>query len=71
MTRRNLANNRAASLKVLKAYVSAIERIKADKNFALKVIGKNFKTTCVFRTKSATVPEQSGHLWCRGISPSD
>ncbi len=44
-TRRNLANNHAASLKVLKAYVSAIERIKTDKNFALKVIGKNFKTT--------------------------
>ena len=44
-TRRNLQNNRAASLKVLKAYVSAIERIKTDKNFALKVISKNFKTT--------------------------
>ena len=44
-TRRYVGNNRATSLKVLKAYVSAIERIKADKNFALKVIAKNFKTT--------------------------
>jgi hypothetical protein len=44
-TRRNLQNNRAASLKVLRAYVSAIQRIKTDKNFALKVISKNFKTT--------------------------
>jgi NitT/TauT family transport system substrate-binding protein len=44
-TRRYLGNNRATSLRVLKAYVSAIERIKADKNFALKVIAKNFKTT--------------------------
>ncbi len=44
-TRRNLANNRAASLKVLKAYIAAIERIKADKNFAMKVISQNFKTT--------------------------
>lgn len=44
-TRRYVENNRATSLKVLKAYVSAIERIKADKTFALKVIAKNFKTT--------------------------
>ena len=43
-TRRNLKNNRVTSLKVLKSYVAAIERIKADKNFALKVIAKNFKT---------------------------
>lgn len=44
-TRRYVEKNRATSLKVLKAYVSAIERIKADKTFALKVIAKNFKTT--------------------------
>lgn len=44
-TRRNLENNRATAVKVLKAYISAIERIKADENFALKVIGKNFKTS--------------------------
>ena len=44
-TRRYLGNNRATSLKVLKAYVGAIERIKADKTFALNVIGKNFKTS--------------------------
>lgn len=44
-TRRYLEKNRATALKLLKAYVAAIERIKADKEFALKVISKNLKTT--------------------------
>lgn len=44
-SRRYVERNRATALKVLKAYVAAIERIKADKNFALKVIAKTFRTT--------------------------
>jgi ABC-type nitrate/sulfonate/bicarbonate transport system substrate-binding protein len=44
-TRRYLEKNRATALKVLKPYVSAIERIKADKPFAMKTISKYMLTT--------------------------
>jgi NitT/TauT family transport system substrate-binding protein len=44
-TRRYLEKNRPTALKVLKAYVSAIERIKADKPFAMKTISKYMLTT--------------------------
>lgn len=44
-TRRYIEKSRATALKVLKAYVSSIERIKADKQFSLKVISKYMRTT--------------------------
>jgi NitT/TauT family transport system substrate-binding protein len=44
-TRTYVGKNRATALKVLKAYVAAIERIRTDKTFASKVIAKNFKTS--------------------------
>jgi NitT/TauT family transport system substrate-binding protein len=44
-TRRYLDKNRGATLKALKAYGSAIERIKADKPFAKKVLSKYMQTT--------------------------
>ena len=44
-TRRYLDKNRANTLKVLKAYIASIERIKADKPFAKKVLSKYMRTT--------------------------
>ena len=44
-TRRYLDKNRSAALKALKAYENAIERIKADKPFAKKVLSKHMQTT--------------------------
>jgi NitT/TauT family transport system substrate-binding protein len=43
-TQTYVGKSRATALKVLRAYVAAIERIRADKGFALKVVAKNFKT---------------------------
>ena len=45
VNRRYIEKNRATALKVLKAYVSSIERIKADKQFSLKVVSKYMRTT--------------------------
>src|SRR6266478_4614643 len=44
-TRRYLDKNRASALKVLKAYVAAIDRIKTDKPYAKKVLSKYMQTT--------------------------
>jgi ABC-type nitrate/sulfonate/bicarbonate transport system substrate-binding protein len=44
-TRRYLAKNRPTALKVMRAYVAAIERIKADKAFTLKLLSKYMNTT--------------------------
>jgi NitT/TauT family transport system substrate-binding protein len=44
-TRRYLDRNRGAALKALRAYGTAIERIKADKPFAKKVLSKHMQTT--------------------------
>jgi NitT/TauT family transport system substrate-binding protein len=44
-TRRYLEGNRATLVKVLRAYVVAIERIKADKAFTMKTISKHMRTT--------------------------
>ncbi len=44
-TRRYLEKNRGSGVKVLKAYASGIERIKADKPFALKTLSKYMLTT--------------------------
>ena len=44
-TRRYLDRNRATTLKVLKAYTAAIERIKSDKPFAKKALAKYMQTT--------------------------
>ena len=44
-TRRYLEKNRPAALKVMRAYVAAIERIKADKAFTLKTLSKYMSTT--------------------------
>ena len=44
-TRRHVARNRDTIMRVLKAYSAAIGRIKADKEFTFKVLGKYFKTT--------------------------
>ncbi len=44
-TRRYLANNRPTALKVMRAYIAAIQRIKADKAFTLKVLSKYMNTT--------------------------
>jgi NitT/TauT family transport system substrate-binding protein len=44
-TRRYLDKNRASTLKVLRAYAAAIDRIKNDKPFAKKVLSKYMQTT--------------------------
>src|SRR5262245_4026028 len=44
-TRRYLEKNRPAALKVMRAYISAIERIKADKAFTVKTLSKYMSTT--------------------------
>jgi ABC-type nitrate/sulfonate/bicarbonate transport system substrate-binding protein len=44
-TRRYIARNREMTIKILKAYVGGIRRIKSDKPFALKVLSKNFRTS--------------------------
>ena len=44
-SRRYLERNRATAVKVLKAYRSAIERIKADKAFTLKTLSKYMNTS--------------------------
>jgi len=44
-TRRYVDKNRAATLKLLKAYVAAIDRIKTDKPYAKKVLSKYMQTT--------------------------
>ncbi|MBI2179444.1 MAG: ABC transporter substrate-binding protein [Deltaproteobacteria bacterium] len=44
-TRRYIERNRPAVIKVMKAYNGAIERIKSDKNFTLKVLSKYMSTT--------------------------
>jgi NitT/TauT family transport system substrate-binding protein len=44
-TRRYLDKNRTATLKALKAYTAAIERIKADKPFAKRALSKYMQTT--------------------------
>jgi ABC-type nitrate/sulfonate/bicarbonate transport system substrate-binding protein len=44
-TRRYLEKNRLAALKVMRAYVAAIERIKADKAFTLRTLSKYMSTT--------------------------
>jgi len=43
-SRKYLAKNRATALKVLRAYRSAIERIKADKAFTIKTLSKYMST---------------------------
>jgi NitT/TauT family transport system substrate-binding protein len=43
-TRRYLDRNRTPTLKMLKAYIAAIDRIKADKAFAKKVLAKYMQT---------------------------
>ena len=43
-TRRYLDRNRPATLRALKAYIAAIDRIKADKPFAKKVLSKYMQT---------------------------
>ncbi len=44
-TRRYIERNRPAVIKVMKAYNAAIERIKSDKTFTLKVLSKYMSTT--------------------------
>ena len=44
-TRRYIERNRVTTLKVLRAYNAAIERIKADKAFAVKTLSKYMSTT--------------------------
>ncbi len=44
-TRRYVAKNRPAAIRVLRAYAGAIHRIKSDKEFTLKVLGQYFKTS--------------------------
>jgi NitT/TauT family transport system substrate-binding protein len=44
-TKRYLEKNRPTALKVMRAYSAAIERIKADKAFTLKVLSKYMSTT--------------------------
>lgn len=43
-TRRYLEKNRPAALKVLRAYMSAIQRIRTDKEFALNTLSRHLKT---------------------------
>ena len=43
-TRRYLEKNRPVALKVMRAYIAAIERIKADKAFTLKTLSKYMST---------------------------
>ena len=44
-TKRYIEKNRPTALKVMRAYVAAIERIKADKAFTVKVLSKYMSTT--------------------------
>jgi ABC-type nitrate/sulfonate/bicarbonate transport system substrate-binding protein len=44
-TRRYIAKNRETTVKMLKAYIGGIRRIKSDKTFALKVLSKHLRTT--------------------------
>src|SRR3970282_2730691 len=44
-TRKYIERNRPAVIKVMKAYNAALERIKSDKNFTLKVLSKYMSTT--------------------------
>jgi NitT/TauT family transport system substrate-binding protein len=44
-TRRYIERNHAMLIKVLRAYGAAIERIKSDKAFTMKVLSKNMRTT--------------------------
>src|SRR6266568_3982480 len=44
-TRRYIEKNRPTALKMMRAYSAAIERIKADKAFTLKVLSKYMSTT--------------------------
>ena len=44
-TRKYIERNRPAVIKVMKAYNAAIERIKSDKTFTLKVLSKYMSTT--------------------------
>jgi len=44
-TRRYIERNRPTVIKVMKAYNAALERIKSDKNFTLKVLSKYMSTT--------------------------
>ena len=44
-TQRHIERNRPTVLKVLRAYVAAIGRIKTDKSFAVKVLSKYMSTT--------------------------
>jgi ABC-type nitrate/sulfonate/bicarbonate transport system substrate-binding protein len=44
-SRRYLARNRDITIKMLKAYMGGIRRIKSDKPFAIKVLSKYFRTT--------------------------
>lgn len=43
--RRYIDRNRATLVKLLRAYAAAIERIKSDKAFTMKVLSKNMRTT--------------------------
>jgi NitT/TauT family transport system substrate-binding protein len=44
-TRRYLEKNRAAALKIMRGYIGAIERIKTDRAFTLKVLSKYMSVT--------------------------
>jgi NitT/TauT family transport system substrate-binding protein len=44
-TKRYIEKNRPTALKVMRAYVAAIERIKTDKAFTVKVLSKYMSTT--------------------------
>jgi NitT/TauT family transport system substrate-binding protein len=44
-TRRYIARNRETTVKMLKAYVGGIRRIKNDKAFAMRVLSKHLRTT--------------------------
>lgn len=46
-TRRYIDRNRPMLIKLLRAYGAAIERIKSDKAFTMKVLSKNMRTTDV------------------------
>ncbi len=44
-TRRYLSRNREMAIRILKAYIGGIRRIKADRPFSLKVLSKYFRTS--------------------------
>jgi NitT/TauT family transport system substrate-binding protein len=44
-TRRYVATNRQTTVKMLKAYIGGIRRIKSDKAFAMRVLSKYLRTT--------------------------